>query len=626
MKKTFIKFNKKVLAFFTVLILVFAQVVPASFAKAETKAIETYVRVEGLEGTIVEGKSSGVNAFDALEALLKQNNIDIKAKDDKYGKYIESINGIKAAKFGGWDGWMYYIKNGSKVESAQSAIDGYKLKEGDNIVVYYGDFNTPFINSIRFEPSVVKAQEPFNMYFEFKTFDYTQNKDIIVPIKNAKVIIDKSEYTTDEKGSIHVTSLKSGEHTYSISGYDKDKLPKVIMDKGLFTIDNANPPIVQYDDEKFKEKDNTKTIKDIDKELETTLAYIKNNSANPWAALALSKFNIKAEESFIEEWAKEIKKEGIKDLSATDLETKIIALSSMGYSPYDFQGYDLVKELLNRDINDFYNNEIVFALLAYNYANISGQYKITEEKLINTLINSKLSYEVNGNRLTGWTWFGEKIDPDMTGAVISALSPYYRGKKVAGVDNEKVKIAIENAVNTLSIMQNASGDIIGQYGPASETNSFVIVALTSIGINPEGDKFTKEKGDLVSALLSYKGDNGQYNHDDNLKNNYLSTEEALRALITLKEFKLNSIYDYYISNIDAKALPSYISKTVVDKEEPQGNKEDNKEEVKIDTVEVSNTVENKGEILPKTGSLLNMTSMLTAASLLIVLGIKTIRK
>ncbi len=586
--------------------------------KADTLLKEVYVRVESLEGTIAEGPQQASNGFEALDKLLKEKNIKMEAKDGEWGKYIESIGDLKAGKFGGWDGWMYYVKNGSTIESGQTSIYQYNTKDGDNLVVYYGNFDTPIVNSISFQPEIVKENEGFKMNFSYSTFDYTENKAVVLPIKNAKVSIDKKDYVTDAQGNIEIKQgLFKGEHSYKVSGYNKDSIPTVIMDKGLFTIDNVNKPVLQHSDKKFNDKDNSKIEKNINKELDTTLNFMKNNSSNPWAAISLSKLSIKADEKFIKSWAEQIKKEGIKELSPSELETRIMSLTAMGYTPYNFQGQDLVKELFNRNIEDFYNNEIVFALFSYDYAKVKENYNITEDKLINSLLDSKLVNKNGDKNLVGWTWFGDKIDPDMTGAVINALAPYYNGKQVKGVDNNKLKAAVDEALNTLSYMQNESGDIVGQYGPSCETNAFIILGLTSLGVDPEGSKFTKNKGDLVSALLSYKGDNGQFNHNSEAKNNYLATEQAFRALICLKEYKEKGTYDYYSSTIDISSLKAY---KLPEETKKPSNEEKPKQEIEMKQKENLKNQDKKGN-LPKTGSPIGFDFMIALSIALMSAGV-----
>ncbi|SUY46767.1 cell wall-binding protein [Clostridium putrefaciens] len=634
MQKRLRGFNKYISLFVGAMLLIF-QFSFLNIAKAsEVIAEEVSIRVEAPDKTIIEGKETGTTAYEVLEKVLNKNNINLEAEDSQYGKFIKGISGVNSGKFGGYDGWLYYIKNGTKVETSGVSIDSYKLNKGDNIVVYYGNFDTPYINTIDFNKEVIKENEPFEMIFSFKNFDYTLNKDIVNPIKDAKVTIGDKEYITNAEGKIVVVGLNKGEHQYSISGYKKDNIPTVIKDRGKFVIDNLNKPLIYFNDDNLVKKEEVKKPKDIKGQLELTLNYIKNNSSNSWAALSLDKYGIKSDEGYLKTWVEEIEKDGLSNLNAIDIESKIMGLTALGYSSYDFVGHNLVEELYNRKLSEFYNNEVAFGLLAYNYLGLKDEYKIGEKELIESLLSLKLSYKADDKNLVGWTWYGDKIDPDMTAVVISALAPYYRGREIEGIDNNKIKDSVDEAVKTLSLLQNENGDIIGQYGASSETDSFTIIALTSLGINPEGEMFTKEKGDLVSSFLAYSGDNGQFNHDDKSKNNYISTEEALRALISLDEFSKNGAYDYYKGSKDVKSLPSF---KIKESEETKNDEIKKTEEIINDNLikgdlEHGNLAQdNKGEnkspmaVLPKTGSTISFYYMIIVSFALIISGIKKIK-
>lgn len=353
----------------------------------------------------------------------------------------------------------------------------------------------------------------------------------------------------------------------------------------------------------------------IEKDIESTSSYLKNNMADPWAQMSLNKLGIKGKEDFLKKWSEELAKKPIKsierselirrimrtyylvmfgsDLYVSELITRIIGLISSGYSPYDFKGYNLVEELFNGNIEKFQFNELVYSLIVYNYANIQENYKITEEKLVNEILKKRVIYEVDGKKSEGWNWFGNQVEPDITAIVISALSPYYNGKKVKGIDTSKVKEVVDSAVKTLSMMQGENGFLLGNYEPSIETDVFVILGVVSVGIDPHGELFTKAKGDLVSSLLSYKGSNGIFNSDK------VSTEQALRALVALEEFKKAGTYNYYSSNINAKDLTIYGIK----------NEENKEVEVKPERV------------LPETGSDINMDSLITISIIAIALGV-----
>lgn len=539
------KKNSRIISFVLSMIFMFSFIVPKQVFAEESK--DVFVRVEGLNNTIVEGKAKGVKALDAIEAALKTNNINYNTKKESWGSMITEIEGLKSGKFGGYDGWMYYVKDNGKVVSPQVGIDAFDLKNGMEVIVYYSD-NTPYVNSVTFEPKVVKENESFKIKFAYSSLDWNTKKEIIQPIKEVKVSIDGSEFTTDKDGYIEVENgLSKGDHSYKISGYEKDKVSKVIMDKGGFTIDNVNTPSIVFSDFSYKESSNVSATKDVKGTLNDTVNFMKTTNSSPWAAYSLRTLGIEPKGDFIEKLKKEIDTNGVEDMTPGNLISNIIGVSAFGYTPYDFNGKNLVKELYDRKIDTLLANEAVFALLTYSALNLDEDYAIKKADLVNRIVESQLNYTANNKKCMGWTWYGDKVDPDLTAAAINALVPYYA--------DAKVKEKVDGALNTLKSALTDDGNIIGQYGPASETNAFVIMALTSLGINPESYKGTK--GDLVSAFLAYKGDNGQFNHDNGTKNNLFSTEQALRALITLNSFNSNGKSNYYTSNIVAKNLPKY---------------------------------------------------------------------
>lgn len=510
------------------------------------------VRIEGLDGTLLQGTESGKTALDIVKKLLDANHIQYATTKASFGEYISAVGDLREKSFGGYDGWMYFIKNASGVVTPQVGIDSYLPKDGDNLVVYYGDFSTLYVNDIAFTPSIVKANESFTVKFSNKSLDWNTQKEIITPIQKASVSIDNKNYTTDDKGEISVVGLSKGEHTYKISGYNGNKIPMVVMDKGVFAIDNEHSPSLTYSDAEYDQLFNQNTSgisKNINAQLESTVAFIKAHSTDPWAAVSLNKFGVKGDTSFIDQSAKDITKYGLSDISNTDLEKLIINLTADGFTPYDFNGDNLVKELYSRDLNTFMINDCIFGLLAYQYSNIKEEYPITKTKLVDSILSKQMTNKVGDKEIKGWALMGDKINPDITGMAISALAPFY--------GEAKVKAAVDQAVEGLGALENESGYIADSYGYFCESLSSVILGLTAIGVNPGSAAFTKIKGDLITAWLSFKGTEGQFKHALDGGNDYIATEQALRALIALQEFSKTGKYNFYSSSIDAKALPKY---------------------------------------------------------------------
>ena len=514
------------------------------------------VRIEGLNGTIVKGYGKGTTSAEAAMDVLKQNKIEFVG--DK--SYLSEINNIKSGSIQqGYDGWTSYVKHadGKTVDTPYP----YTPKTGDEIIYYYGnkDMNTAFLNSLKFSPEVVQPGAAFTITFSWNHDVYDSNWNPIPtnsPIAGVTVIIDNENYTTDKNGNVQVKGLKYGSHTYKISGYNKDQPPTVVMDQGSFNIDGKNSPGFSYKDSSYSSTiDNNGILADVDGEI-TATSNVLSKVSDPWLAVDMEKLGLNPNKQFVQDFANNLKDNGVKNISNTELEKAIISFTSVGYTPYNFKGQDLVGELLNRDINNFQINDLIFALTAYNYANIpSSKYKITKDDLKNVIIKNKIP-------TGGWAYTGNETDPDITGMALYALAPYYNSDK-------NVKDSIDAAVNYLSSVEDNSGYISSTNGKASETLSMVILGLTSIGIDPAQGSFVKTNGNLVKALLSFKGANGNYKHTlDDSSSTALSTEEALRALIALKNFSNSGSYNFYISNIDASTLPVY------DKQNTSGNNAD----------------------------------------------------
>ena len=593
----------------TLLMVMFMFVLSPISAKAET--LGGYVRVEGLTNTIAEGKVNSDNALDALEHLLKEKNVPYNIQDGAYGKYIDSINNIKSASLGGYDGWMNVIKDGKSIVSPSVGLGSQNVKAGDTVIVYYGDYSkTVIINDVLFSPEIPKADKEFTITLNNKSLDYNTGKEVISPVKNVDVEIDGKQYKSNEKGEVKL-SLAKGTHNYKFSGYSDGKsVPAVVMDKGIFILDEVNKPAIVYSDIKYNESVENNTAKqnyNIKEVYKNTLDFMAKQKVSNWSAFSLYKSGIKPDDSFLKEFSDNVK-ENLDDMSPTQLESGIIGLASAGYTPYNFMNHDIVEKLFNSDINNWLNNDVIFGLLTYKAANIDENYKITKSMLVNKLLNAYND---------GWSWSGKGTDPDITAAAINSLAPYYNGEKAEGVDNAKVKEIVDKAVKVLSDRQMKDGNIASEWGASSDTNSFVIMGLTSIGIDPSKGMFAKENGNLVSALMSYRGNNGAFNHNDSMKDNLFSTEEALRALIALNDFEKNGKGDYYTSNLNLKSLKVYgetskeYNKEPSQKEENKnqntgsntGNKTDNKVENTTNKDNTPAKEENKvtSGNLPKTG-------------------------
>ena len=150
------------------------------------------VRVFDYDGTgYTQGKVT-IYSF-VMEAL---NNSGIKSNVSySYGApFITSINDIAGGKFGGWDGWMYFV-NGMDPGVGMTDVE---VKAGDEILVYYGDWGIKPL-SITLPETASKGQ---NIEIVVKAEDKV--------VENAAVWVSGKKYITDKNGIVTVTIEELG--------------------------------------------------------------------------------------------------------------------------------------------------------------------------------------------------------------------------------------------------------------------------------------------------------------------------------------------------------------------------------------------------------------------------------
>ncbi|MBP1744754.1 MAG: hypothetical protein H6Q58_1732 [Firmicutes bacterium] len=526
----------------------------------EVRNPECSVRVEGLNDTMVQGTAQGGTALEIVKNVLGNSSVDYKTVSNSWGEYITEIGGLAENDIAAYTGWMFYVKNETSIISPAVGMDSYVPAEGDEIVLYFTDFSVPYVNSITFNPDIVPVSGGFSMRFSYSYTDWTDWMNPSTAVKNiegALVTVDDTNYVTDNNGEISIPGgLSAGTHTYRISGYNSGRLSTVVMDQGTFTIDGASSPSFNHSKSSYDssiDRDNLLVSKDITGSISASAAVVKGYP-DPWAYVSLEKLGMAVNGEYLEQAYSDIRRYGAADCSNTELEKLIIGLAASGFSPYSFAGYDLVSELYGRDSGSFLIADVIYGLLAMDYAGIPDSYGINRQTLKSRLLSMQVS---DG---TGWS-LGDAMDPDITGAAICALSPYMGEQEAAA--------AVNRAVASLSGMVSESGYVNGHYGISSETNAFVILGLLSAGVNPEGIStlsdgtvvnFAKSKGDLVSAMLSFRSEGGMFRHTLDGGSNSIATEQCLRALIAINGYKESGeAYNFYYSKIKAESLKVYSS-------------------------------------------------------------------
>ena len=131
----------------------------------------------------------------------------------------------------------------------------------------------------------------------------------------------------------------------------------------------------------------------------------------------------------------------------------------------------------------------------------------------------------------GWAVMGDYGDVDVTAMTLAALAPYYGS-------NSEVKAAVDRALALLSARQTATGGYksFGQESPESAAQ--VIVALTSLGIDPlTAPEFIKNGNTVFDAMLSFRLPDGSFEHARGKGANHTATVQAFYSSVALWRYQ-----------------------------------------------------------------------------------------
>ena len=204
-----------------------------------------------------------------------------------------------------------------------------------------------------------------------------------------------------------------------------------------------------------------------------------------------------------------------------------LATLALGKDPKSIAGYDLIEKIYqNERMTNQGTDPAVYALLALDAKNYEVPVGAlwTREKLVNWILEQQNTD--GGFPLSKAS--NSPSDMDITAMSLQALAKYQ--------DQQSVKKAIENALLWISKQQLENGGfkVLGEEN--SESISQVIIALTSLGIDPKDTRFVKKNGDLVTALSSFVNEDGGLAHFRKEDSNYMATQQGLMAFAAYDRF------------------------------------------------------------------------------------------
>lgn len=305
-------------------------------------------------------------------------------------------------------------------------------------------------------------------------------------------------------------------------------------------------------------------------EYNATGKYLANQSpivgsiGGEWEVIGLARSDLNIDKSYFEKYQNNVvntlvEKNGVLSTAKyTEYSRVILSLTSIGSDVTNVGSYNLLSYL--SDFNKVKRQGIngpIWALIALdsnNYeipTNENPSNQTTRENLIEYIISKELS---NG----GWALTGNTPDPDITAMAITSFAKYYNSK-------EEVKKSVDRGITALTKMQNSSGEFSSFGTVNSESTSQVIVALCSLGINPDTDKrFIKNGKSPVDILLSYYVSNG-FSHTKGSNYNQMATEQCFYGLVAYYRLCNNKNFLYNMTDVYEKPYDPTVTEATTTK-------------------------------------------------------------
>ncbi|TYS75781.1 DUF4430 domain-containing protein [Rossellomorea aquimaris] len=586
----------------------------------------------------------GETAYDVLQEAGEKNDAEIEAAMGEYGAFITSIGGASPT---GDAYWSFNI-NGIGAEVGASS---HQAANGDHYLFAITEWPSP---SVTAKVSVI-GKDGAEMISE-ESVELMQGASAYGALIQAASKHDLPvQATVDNTFFTYINNIGNtelGANDYWSVGVNGSGLNSSIVDYTIQPDDHVQLTLHTYEPpsdpdpeepgepEEPADPEPTEPVEEADpitdqvinENIANILSYMEANNVsvtygNEWWVWGLANANEEIPSSYVTSVKDRVKSVEGNFRNIYDLEKVIMGLSAAGKDASSIEGYDLVEALVSHaSLENPVINMNIYALLAVD----SGQYE-TPEGFREKQVEAILELELDGG---GWSFVGSAPSPDITGMALAALAPYK--------EQAEVKAAIDRAVTYLSEAQGETGgyNIDSNGGDASESISQVIIGLASAGVDPSGEAFTKEGGNLLQHLIKFKRADGGFSHlQDDEASSSMSTQQALLALAAYKNFVNGSglVYQFDLESGETpedseqpetekpgEADPEQPNETDPEQTEQPTDQDDN-EEVQPEqskngesAAKVTPVKKKAGEKLPETGT--NTMAIMIAGLGLLLIG------
>ncbi|QJC50597.1 hypothetical protein HGI30_02635 [Paenibacillus albicereus] len=258
-------------------------------------------------------------------------------------------------------------------------------------------------------------------------------------------------------------------------------------------------------------------------------ALLASGIRSDWDAIAASQAGYALPAAYLAKLADAVRKEAPAFRNVTDFERTALAVTAAGQDASAYGGIDLIERIYNHDrmLNQGVNGPI-YALLALDYGeyDVPASAKWTRGKLVAEVLKAQLA---DGS----YAFSGEKAgNPDLTGAALTALAPYF--------GEPEVKQAGERAVAWIQSRQDKDGGFTSYGESSSESVAQIVIGLASAGYDPAGADFARDGASLIDKLLSFRNADGSFSHALPLAPNAYGAYQSVQALAAYEKFKAGS--------------------------------------------------------------------------------------
>lgn len=481
-------------------------------AHVAAAAGEATVTVVGAEGTILpDTKVTFEENETALDVLEK-----VVSSLEAPGGFITKINDIGGE---GTNYWAFYI-NGI---SSNLGAGEYIVQEGDHFIFHYEDWTIlkegVSIKVIgKNDATISQSIYPFYIFGQPTAIQLLQAQvgpaNVGLLETDWGLMIDSINGLAAE-GNSFWSFLVNGEWAnVGAGGYVLQPGDEITFKYETYVPPTESPT----DGENNPGDENNSTPSEpidpaiIQTAIDSAITQIPLNDIDEWGIIALKRAGKSIPEDYLERVTKTIQDEHGTFNRITDYERYVLGILAAGGDPSNVGGYNLISSIYNGNVTKQGMNGVAYALIALDSSNFETPANATwtREKLVDYLLD-------NQNQDGSWPGVNLQSVNDFTAIVLTSLAPY---KEQADVGE-----AIDNAVNYLS-SEYKEGKIDN-----SMTAAQIIIALSSLKIDPNGALFTSGDGtSIISYLLSFQRQDKSFDWLKGGERDDFATTQAIHAL------------------------------------------------------------------------------------------------